>query len=507
MEPTVDLLLINPGARAQMYGKLGTSLAGIEPPLWCALLAAFIRERGYSVKILDSDADNLTPEQTAAKISEINPLLAGIIVLGVNPSASSTPKMTAVSETLTALRRVAPHIKTILGGLHPSAIPERTLREEKVDFVCRGEGFHTFPRLLENLKAGKSVADREVGGLWYRRNGRIVSGPPEPAIEDLDELPVAAWDLLPMDKYRAHNWQCFENPDQRGPYAVIYTSLGCPFNCSYCNIHALYGGKPGIRFRSPEKVTAEIDLLVKRYHIRHLKIIDELFALREDRVERICDLIIRGGYDINIWAYARVDTVNEKMLRKMKQAGINWLCYGFESASERVRQGVSKKTEQDMTRRAIEMTYAAGIHIIANFIFGLPDDDLASMQATLDMAREFNFEYVNLYTAMAYPGSQLYEEAVRDGLRLPETWHGYAQLGYETLPLPTKHLTAAEVLRFRDRAFVEYYRNPKYLKMIGEKFGPGAVAHIKGMLRHRIERKYARDEVGGRHLPGKRARP
>lgn len=489
MERSLDLLLVNPGARAQMYAELGSSLSGIEPPLWCALLAAFVREHGYTVKILDGDAENLSPVQTAEKTAEYNPLLAGIIVLGTNPSASSTPKMTAVGEILAELDRVAPDIKTILGGLHPSAVPEKTLREEKVDFICQGEGFYTLVNFLKILKTGEN--NYRIPGLWYRRNGNIISNPQQPPVENLDELPMAAWELLQMERYRAHNWQCLDNPDVRQPYAVIYTSLGCPFNCSYCNIHELYGGKPGIRFRSPEKVVEEIGFLVKNYKVNHLKIIDELFALQEDHVNRICDLIIERGCQVNTWAYARVDTVNEWMMKKMKQAGINWLCYGFESASENVRKGVSKKTAQDRTRRAIEMTYAAGIHIIANFIFGLPDDDMESMQATLDMAKEFNFEYVNLYTAMAYPGSQLYHDAIRQGIKLPEVWHGYAQLGYETLPMPTKYLSAGEVLRFRDKAFIEYYSNPKYLDMIREKFGPKAVEHIKGMLEHKIERKYA----------------
>ncbi len=294
-----------------------------------------------------------------------------------------------------------------------------------------------------------------------------------------------------MAKYRAHNWHCFEHIDQRQPYAVTYTSLGCPFNCSYCNIHALYNGKLGIRLRSPEKVVEEIDFLVKNYQVRNIKIIDELFALREDRVSHICDLIIQGDYDLNIWAYARVDTVTRKMLKKMKQAGINWVCYGFESASEQVREGVSKKTEEDKTRRAIEMTQAAGIHILANFMFGLPDDDRQTMQRTLDMAKEFNFEYVNFYTVMAYPGSQLYEDAIKQGIKLPEEWHGYGQFSEEALPLLTKHLSAAEVLRFRDNAFKEYFSNPQYLEMIDEKFGSKVVEHIKDMLKHEIHRKFA----------------
>jgi anaerobic magnesium-protoporphyrin IX monomethyl ester cyclase len=282
----------------------------------------------------------------------------------------------------------------------------------------------------------------------------------------------------------------------RQPYGVIYTSLGCPYNCSYCNIHALYNDRPGIRFRSPEKVVAEIDLLVRKYKIKSLKIIDELFALREDRVIRICDLITQGGYNLNIWCYARVDTITEMMLKKMKQAGINWVCYGFESASELVRRGVAKKTTGDVTGRAIAMTKAAGINILANFMFGLPDDNLETMQATLDMAREYNFEYVNFYTVMAYPGSQLYEDARKQGMALPKHWYGYGQYSEEILPLPTKYLPAGEVLRFRDRAFREYLGNPGYLVMIGEKFGPQTVAHIQNMLDYQIARKLVVSSTG-----------
>jgi len=293
-----------------------------------------------------------------------------------------------------------------------------------------------------------------------------------------------------MDKYRAHNWHCFGNIDERKPYAVIYTSLGCPFNCTYCNIHALYSGKPGIRYRNPEKVVEEIDFLVKNYKVRNIKIIDELFALKKERDMHICDLIIQGGYDLNMWAYARVDTVSEPMLKKMKQAGINWLAYGFESASDLVRRGVGKKTAQETIKRAVEMTHAAGIYIIANFIFGLPDDTFETMQETLDMAKEFNFEYVNFYTAMAYPGSRLYEDALRDGIRLPEKWHGYAQLSEETLPMPSKYLSSADILRFRDNAFNEYFSNPRYLESIREKFGQKTVEHIEEMLTYKINRKF-----------------
>jgi len=491
MTKELDLLLVNPGSRRQVYGSLASSLSGTEPPLWCGLIAAFIRENGYSVKIIDAEAENWSPEYTAKKIADYNPLLAGIIVLGSNPSAASTPKMTATSELLTALKNKTPNTKTILGGLHPSALPEQTLREEKPDFVFRGEGFYTILELLDVLKGNKETKEYNIEGLWYIKDNEVISNGWGKLVQNLDELPFIAWDLLPMEKYRAHNWHCFDHIDQRKPYAVIYTSLGCPFNCTYCNIRSMYDGQPGIRFRSPKRVVEEIDFLVQNYKVKNIKILDEIFVLRENHVMEFCDLIIQRGYNLNIWAYARIDTVNEKLLMKMKQAGINWLAYGIESGSKKVRNGVNKgRFGQDKIKKAIEMTKAAGIYIIGNFIFGLPDDDLKTMQETLNMAKEFNFEYVNFYTAMAYPGSQLYEDALQKGIKLPEKWSGYSQYSEDTLPLPTKHLSATEVLSFRDNAFKEYYKNPKYIKMIKEKFGPKVVEHTNEMLKHEIHRKF-----------------
>lgn len=492
----LDLLLVNPSNREQMYGNLGCSLSAIEPPLWAGLIAGFIREQGGSVKIIDADAEGWNLEYTVEKIVKYDPLLVGIGVLGANPSASSTPKMSAVSKILTILKRESPYIKTVLYGIHPSALPERTLREEKVDFICRGESFYTISKLIEVLKLDKKVENYNIKGLWCIKNDTVVSNGWGELVRDLDELPFVAWDLLPMDKYRAHNWHCFGQLNQRQPYVVIHTSLGCPFHCTYCNIHVLYNGKSGIRFRSPKKVAEEIDFLVKNYKVRNIKILDELFVLKESRVIEFCDLVISRDYDLNMWAYARVDTVNKEILIKMKQAGINWLAYGIESGSQKIRNGVAKgRFSQDVIRKAIRLTHETGIYIIGNFIFGLPEDDSQTMQETLNLAKELQCEYVNFHVAMAYPGSRLYEEAFDKGIRLPQDWSGYAQFSEETLPLPTKYLLPQEVLSFRDNAFQEYYRSPKYLEMIKDKFGVETVRNINQMLKYKILRKLLKEEV------------
>jgi anaerobic magnesium-protoporphyrin IX monomethyl ester cyclase len=498
MAKNLDLLLIHPGSKKQIYQSLGETLAAVEPPVWAGLMATFIRHHGFSVAILDAEAEELTPEQTANRILEIAPRLTAVVVYGHQPSAS-TQNMTASGAICTALKQLDGSQKIILVGGHVAALPQRTLREEDADFTCTGEGPYTLLDLLAALQSAEPNY-RAVRGLCFRDNGAIVANPPAPLVKEPDrEMPEMAWDLLPMEKYRAHNWHCFGDL-QRQPYASFYTTFGCPFRCSFCCIQAPFktGEKAAgwnenvnsYRFWSPATILAQIDKLVTKYGVRNIKIADEMFVLNPRHVLGICDAIIERGYELNIWAYARVDTVKEGMLEKLKRAGVNWLAFGIEAASERVRDEVDKGFGQDEIFNTIEKVRETGINVIGNYIFGLPEDDLESMQATLDLAVELNCEFANFYSAMAYPGSQLYKLALDKGWTLPEKWSGYSQHAVDTLPLPTKYLGGAEVLRFRDRAFDVYFNNPRYLDMIERKFGSDTLEHIRGMSSHKLERSY-----------------
>ena len=246
-----------------------------------------------------------------------------------------------------------------------------------------------------------------------------------------------------------------------------------------------------IRYRSLDRVIEEIDVLVKTYGIKNIKIIDEMFALNEKRIVSFCDMIIERGFDLNMWAYGRVNTVTEKMLTKMKQAGINWVAYGFESGSKRVIDSVTKGYNLDQVGQVVEMTYSVDMHVCANFIFGLPEDDYDSMNETMKLMLDINAEWANIYSAMAYPGSKLYEDAQNNGWALPQSWEGYSQYAYESLPLPTKYLSGGQVLSFRDYAFQTYYSSPRYLNMIERKISSETALHIKNMAAKKLKRKYA----------------
>lgn len=494
----IDVLLVHPGNRGQIYQSLASGLSAIEPPVWAGMLATFIRNQGYSVAILDTEADQLDPDQAADRIADMQPILTAVVVYGHQPSAS-TQNMTAAGALCASIKQRCPERKTLLLGGHVAALPERTLKEEDADFVCGGEGPYTVLDLLQALKSGETDYGK-VRGLCYREDRSVKLSPPAPLVKDLDrEMAGLAWNLLPMEKYRAHNWHCFGNLE-REPYASLYTSLGCPYHCSFCCIQSPFkGGEKVLGYKetvntyrvwSPEFVIAQIDKLVNDYGVRNVKIADEMFVLTPKHVLGICDRIIERGYDLNIWAYARVDTVRDEMIDKLKRAGFNWLAFGIEAANERVRDDVDKGFDQDDIFQAIEKVRSAGINVIANYIFGLPEDDLASMQATLDLALELNCEFANFYCAMAYPGSQLYNLALKEGWPLPESWSGYSQHAIDTLPLPTKHLPAGEVLRFRDRAFHVYFNSPDYLKMVTRKFGADTAEHVRQMASHKLERKH-----------------
>jgi anaerobic magnesium-protoporphyrin IX monomethyl ester cyclase len=382
-----NILVINPNAR------INSPFAAIEPPLWAGLIASYLK-----ADILDAEAENFSVDETTRLVYEQKPTLALIVVMGNNPSVSSTPKMPAAEKLAYQLDNLG--INVALTGIHP---------------IAAGSKF------------------------------RVIKKP----FEGLTDMP---FHLLPMEKYRAHNWHCLGGIP-RSPYASIYTSLGCPFNCYYCNIHTLYNSRE-VQFRPIGSILAEIETLVVNYKVRNIKFWDELFALKEERVITICECL--ADYDLNIWAYARLDTITERMLKSMYKGGVRWLGYGFES--------ISDPKFVDRTEDIIKMTRDAGINIMANFMFGLPNQILSSDMIALEFAMKHLFEFVNFYVARPYPGSQWYAD-----IKPSTAWNDYSQFS----KAPTT---------FRDRAFNAYFNNPDYLSMVERKFGIEGVKDIKAML-------------------------
>ena len=493
MAEQLDLLLVNiGGTRKKVYQGLSDDFSAIEPPFWAALTAGYIRKNGYQVDILEANFLNLDIPETARAVCERNARLTAIVVYSQQAN-TCTPIMSGVSQLCREIKAINPDQPLILTGWHPSALPERTMREEACDLVAQGEGFLTLLGLMRKHPYS------EVPGLWWREDGEVRHNLKPKNIDDLTtHLSEVAWDLLPLasGRYRAFNWMTLHSLDTRNHYAGMFTSLGCPYRCSFCAIHATFQERR-IRYWSPDWVMRQLDTLARQYGVKHINLIDELFVFRPDHYMPIAQALLEREYKLNFCAFARVDRVDamdEEELRVLKQAGFNWFKLGIESINQEVLQRAHKgKYNRDIVRRVVKKIHDAGIDLCANFMFGLPGDTWDSMQDNLSFAMDLNCAFPSFFCAMAPPGSELYDEVLKKGIPLPDKWIGYAQQGYDFLPLPTEHLSAAEVLAFRDYAFDAYFKNPRFLRMIETKFGPAALAHVQKMTEVKLKRKLLGD--------------
>lgn len=494
----LDVLFVNANGAPIIYQELANEFSAIEPPIWAAMLAKHVKIKGFSVDILDCEALQLTVEDSLEQIKIRNPKLVVMVLYGQQPSAS-IQNMTGASLLCSALKYDNADIKIMMLGLYPSACSNDVMINEKCDFVCQGEGPYTIVGLLQtDLKSVEQL--EKVPGLWFKKGIFVRSNSYHSVIEQPElhnELPGMAWDLLPMNKYRTSNWHSLTNGNIKTPFASLYTSLGCVYSCEFCCINAPFGnnnirdvnGRPSFRYWDPNFIITEFDKIAKM-GIKNVKIADEMFVLYPKHYSEICKLIIERGYDFNLWVYSRINTVKDGYLNLMKKAGINWLALGIEAGSEEVRKGVIKGSFKDVNIvQTVKKIQNEGINVIGNFIFGLPDDNIETMQQTLDLAKELNCEFANFYSCMCYPGSTLYLEAVKNNYDLPKTYSGYSQHSYDCYPSHTKHLTNKEVLRFRDQAFIDYYNNESYLNTIRFKFGEKCVDNIKEMCNIKLKRK------------------
>ena len=494
----LDILLIHPNASQKIYQGLSTNFAAYEPPIWAAMIARYLLKKGLSVEIMDCEVMGLTIEQAFEQTKSLNPKIIAAIIYGQQPSASSQNMYGA--ELLMA-RCKELNIPRVYVGSTPTALPDFILQKDPECFVCAGEGPVTLYTLsqLSDWQSDKELS--LVPGLCYSRNARVIKNQQATLITDLDgEMPDMAWELLPIERYRTSNWHSWTNFDRyvTGPFASIYTSLGCPFKCSFCMINSPFnqGDNRNNRIRTwgVNQVMSTLEFLADK-GITNLKIADEMFVLYPNHFLSICQGIIDRGLKFNIWCYARIDTVKEAHLDVLKRAGVNWLGLGIESGNPIVRQEATKGKFNDLhIRDVISKINSFNMCATGNYIFGLPQDTLETMNETLDLALSLDTGYANFYCAMAYPGSQLHRDfSINNPSVLPENndvgWLGYSQHSYETLNLPTDTLSSAEVLRFREHAFQTYFSNPPVIKRMTKKFGEAFSVELNKMMGIQLKRK------------------
>lgn len=508
----LDILFVNPDSSAKAYQGLAEIYSAKEPPTWALLLAQACRANGFGVAILDCDAERLNLEQAVARIKDFDPRLVCFVVYGQNPN-SGTTSMIGATELAAALKQEFPQFPIGFVGSHTSALPKEVLAIEAVDFVFLNEGVYA----IQNLLRSNLTDDLDkVAGIGYKkgRTGEeleLILNRPERVVpnERMDvDLPGYAWDLLPyrekpLDLYRAHFWHAEFDHEKRTPFAAIYTSLGCNFACDFCMINIVNRSSNddgidashsrGMRFWSPQFMISQIAALAE-LGVQTMRISDEMFFLNRRYYEPLVKGLTERQLPLRMWAYSRVDTVRAEYLELFQKAGIGWLALGIEAGNQQVRQEVSKGSFREINIREVCSTVRdSGINVISNYIFGFPDDTFETMQQTLDLALELNTEMANMYPCQALPGSPMYHLARKNGWHLPASYEGYGFLSYESEPLPTKHLTSAEVLKFRDDAWRTYFSNPQYLALVENKFGALQRRNVEDMASIRLKRRLLGD--------------
>ena len=417
--------------------------------------------------------------------------------------------MEGATKTSIELKKLNKEIKTLFVGGHVAALPKETLlKESSIDFVAMNEGVYSISNLLSADNLNEESYLKKIKGIGFRNNeNQIILNEPEIVVPKKlleNDLPGIAWDLLPkLSEYRTAGWHSWSNNSDKQPFAALYTSLGCPYKCSFCMINIINRTNNDenissqnsniFRWWSPEFIIKQFDYIAKQ-GVKNVKIADELFVLNPNHFMKICDLLIERNYGFNIWAYSRIDTCKPQYLEKLKKAGVNWLGLGIENPDTVLRKEVHKDSYKEV--KIIDVINGirdSGINVAANYIFGLPEDTEKSLKFTYDFAEETNSEMVNFYSAMAYPGSPLFLEARKNGIELPSTYSGYSQHSYDTLNLSTTKLSARQILKFRDEAWMKYHTNEKYLNLIKKKFGQNAVDNIKSTTKIKLKRKLLGD--------------
>ena len=492
-----DVVLVHP-SKSGTYGQV-ESLASTTPDILLGLVDAYVESNGLTSVIIDLDITKISEQDLLSLIAKLNPKLLGVFSTGVNVSASTQTMPAVIDFFKDIVVNLTDKIKTFVYGGHPTVLPERTLKETSADYVIIGEGYEAIVLLIKSLIKGTNV--NNIDGIAYIKEdllGNVTTViNTMPKMIDINTLPMINWSKLNPKLYRAHNWHCFGSDiNNRMPYGVIWTSMGCAYPCDFCCINNLYS-KRTFRFRDMQAVVNEIDILVNDYGVKNLRIMDELFVIRHPRVEEFCDLMDERGYDLNIWCYARVDSVTPQILKRLKKIGVNWIGYGFEAGdNEDVLKSINKAVKKGSLSNdeVIKITREAGINMIGHAILGLYDDDEDSIRKNVDFLRKHQFEWNNIYPAFAYPGTPFYDQYVGEGIiEEPRSWEEYGLYSDECKPLPTKHLTSAQVLRLRDELFNEYYSDQNVQDNLRIKFGQKTIDHINEMLSVKLKRKILAD--------------
>jgi anaerobic magnesium-protoporphyrin IX monomethyl ester cyclase len=377
------------------------------PPLSLAYLAASLEQHGIDVEILDFLVTRYTPEKLRRKLADYRPQLVGVTCVTLN-----YPRASRILKTCKAYD---PSITTLIGGPHVTfALRETLLRSPWIDAIVIGEGERTLVQIATALERGKDF--RQLPGIAFADEDMVVKTEPRPLIQDLDELPMPARQLLPLARYRA-----------LGMPSTVITSRGCPYRCIFCSGRRMFG--PKVRFRDPGLVVDEIEQIHRDFGFPRINIVDDTFTLNHRHAGQVCEELLRRKLKVKWAAFARADTVTAELAELMKRAGCDFVLFGVESADEGILKTIRKGITTDLVERGVKTATAAGIRVFNSFILGLPGESPETARRSMAFAQRLDHTYgakYGFHVLSPIPGTELYERAEDYGLRiLSRNWARY----------------------------------------------------------------------------------
>ncbi|MFH1053057.1 MAG: radical SAM protein [Candidatus Woesearchaeota archaeon] len=448
------------------------------PPLGILSIAAVLRDNNFNVIVLDATLegyDHIEPEGDSLiwyglpmqdiekRIKDINPDAVGI-------SCPFSASFAAVRKICKIVKSKDKDIITITGGTHPSFLSEKCLIEvPELDYIIIGEGDYTINELLMKLNKNKKITD--IDGLAYRDDGKIWMKSKTQFIEDLDDLPLPARDLVPIEKYISIN-SPHGITSKKDINMSVMTSRGCPFFCVFCSSAGFWGRK--YRMRSVDDILDEIEMLVKRYGAKEIQFLDDNLTLNKERalnlfqgmIDRKLDIVWNTPNGIAIW------TLDEDMLKLMKRSGCYALTLAIESGDQYVLDRIIRKPLKiEQVKEVVRLTKKLDIQTHAFFLVGFPGETLEQVERTFKFARDLDLDTASFNIPQPLPGSEL-DKQVRESKCLKENFD-YENIAYLLASYDTEYFRGKELERKVAKEFLKFnlslsYRHPvRFMQKFG----------------------------------------
>jgi radical SAM superfamily enzyme YgiQ (UPF0313 family) len=443
----MKIILISPPTPNLVLTNLPETIAMEEtlPPLGIMYVAAYLQKyTNHEIKIIDCLVEKMDFEQLEERLKEEKPDVVGMTAL--------TFTIIDVLNTARLAKKINPNTKVILGGPHANIYPKETINFQEIDFLVMGEGEEPSRDLIENINDIDKL--KQIKGLVFKDNGQIIDTGHRDLLPNLDELPFPARELAPYEKYSSML------SDER-PATTMFSSRGCPFRCLFCNRAHL--GKQ-FRARSASNVVDEMEVCQK-LGIKEIFMYDDTFTVNRQRVLDICSEIEKRGLKINWDVRARVDTIDEEILQKMKKAGCQRIHYGVEAGTEKILKVIRKGITLEQVEKAFRLTRKAKIQSLAYFMIGHPRETVEDIKKTIKFAKKINPDFVCFSITTPYPQTDLYIMGMEEGIIKTDCWREFAKNPTPDFvsPLWEADLTREELFRWFKKAYRAFYLRPSYV--------------------------------------------